>query len=185
MRYEEHVELERHRLGLPYVAFIGGKVEGARECVMEVMIARPLHAPPTGKVVVDPVRARAIIDTGATDSSVRFDLAARIGLPVVDQRIVSSATSGEDDVICPVVLADLYVRDIRGQQLRLFAQELIASEMSDDMLLGMDLLSGGVLTVDMLYGTWNWKYYAPAAVPDGDSSRVLGAGDPPVPPHGA
>lgn len=155
---EEQARLEEHRRRLAYVAVFGGEVMGGRECVLEVHVSRPYGAPDQGGILVPPRKATAIIDTGCTDTAIRYELAAEIGLPVIGQKEVDTASSGEGSVMCPTVLAALHLRDLRGREI-VTQRELTAHDMKDDILFGMDLLAGGILTVDLVGLRWDLKYH--------------------------
>lgn len=143
---------------------MGGPIESGRECALTLEIAKPglmpLAGAPLPGLLAPPRRITAIIDTGCTNSAIRYDLAAELGLPVIGRREVSTASSGSEPIDCATVAADVVMTDPNDLQAHVFS-ELIVQDMEDDMLLGMDLLGGGVLTVDLVSGFWDWKYYVP------------------------
>ena len=95
----------------------------------------------------------AVIDTGCTNSAIRRDVADALGLPIIGTAPVATASSGTDVVTRDVVLARLLVGRERFHALR----QLAICPMSNEMLFGMDAMAGGVLTIDMVRGTWEWK----------------------------
>jgi predicted aspartyl protease len=145
----------------PILVWLAGPVDreadGFRECAAELLVSRPVELPPPDGAADQPARTlRAIIDTGCTDTSIRADLAAELGLPPIGIIEVRTGSSGADTIECQTVLADILLVDSRGRQLRI-RQTLTVLDMADEMLLGMDLLSGGVLSVDLIAGIWDWK----------------------------
>ncbi len=160
---------EARRAHLTWHLWIGGLIESGRECALTLEIAKPglipLPGEPLPGLLSPPRRIKAIIDTGCTNSAIRYDLAAELGLPVIGRREVSTASSGSEPIDCPTVAADVLMTDPNRLQVHVFS-ELVVQDMEDDMLLGMDLLGGGVLTVDLVAGYWDRKYYGPPKEPD-------------------
>jgi len=97
----------------------------------------------------------AIIDTGATTSAIRSDIAEQLGLPQIDSQLVATVGGARQQ---PVVLAHMTLAAHDGSDGPTTLTQLIcADQMTDPMLFGMDLMRGGVLTVDFVKNQWNWK----------------------------
>jgi hypothetical protein len=196
--WQEEVRiLELARSQARWGFWIGGEVVEGRECVFDMHISRPsVGAAPDGKpslvqgggIIVPPRKVRAVVDTGCTNTAIRYELAAELGLPVVGSTAVETASSGSSPVPCPTVLADLALMDPRNIVIQV-THELVAQDMSDDVLLGMDLLIGGVLTVDMVHLRWDWKCYVlgpqPASASASPSSSDPSVGPVQVPGRGS
>lgn len=153
----------------PFFLWIAGPVErnedSFRECACELSVSRPSELPHVRGTAGQPVRAlRAIVDSGCTNTSIRLDIAAELGLPPIGIAEVHTGSSGEDAIACQTVMADVRLVDPNGREI-LIRYELTAMDMADEMLLGMDLLTGGVLNIDLIVGVWDWKYYRPAPPP--------------------
>lgn len=93
---------------------------------------------------------RALIDTGATMSSIDTDLADKLKLPRVDQQPVAGV-SGKD--MMPVFLAQIYVPDlsfiIYG---RFHGARLTEGGIPYQVLLGRSFLSHFIMTYDGIKG---------------------------------
>lgn len=155
---------EARRAQLTWHLWIGGPIENGRECALILEISKPglipLPGEPLPGLLAPPRQITAIIDTECTNSVVRYDLAAELDLPVIGRREVSTASSGSEPIDCLTVAADLLMTDPKQLQAHVFS-ELVVRDMEDDMLLGMNLIGGGVLTVDPVAGFWDWKHYEP------------------------
>jgi hypothetical protein len=158
---DEHERLARARLQRPFSAWFGGAIVELRECVLQVEVAKPAVGwSTTGGRSVAPRTLGAIIDTGCTTTAIRADVAAELGLPPIGIVEVRTASSGDGSIPSQTVLASLCLRDPRGRELNVQC-ELVVQSMYDEMLLGMDRLAGGVLTVDLVQGLWDWKCHEP------------------------
>jgi hypothetical protein len=167
-------ELRRRQ---PFHLWIAGPVEVSvdgdvfRQCVHELTVARPAVLPLLGSGAGQPARTlRAVVDTGCTSTAIRADLAAELGLPPVGIIDVNTSSSGGESIPCQTVMADLRLADATGSEI-LVRHALIVMDMSDELLLGMDLLGGGVLTIDLVDGVWDWKRYVPAGEPEALPAR--------------
>lgn len=143
-----------------FSVWVAGPVDTSWECVHELKVSRPTQLAHARGATSRRERAlRAIIDTGCNATAIRADLAAELGLPPIGMIAVHTGSSGkEQGVACQVVLAELRLVDPAGQEL-VIQHDLTTLDMSDEVLLGMDLLRGGVLDVDLVDGVWQWKAY--------------------------
>lgn len=108
----------------------------------------PLHlAHPTG---TRRLPVSAIVDTGCTTSAIRPGIAQALGLPVLGATQV--AVAGRPSLRCELVKAQIVLPS--GVT---WPRRLTVAAMDHDMLWGMDLLAGGVLTVDLVAGRWEWR----------------------------
>lgn len=96
------------------------------------------------------VAVSAVIDTGCTTSAIRPGLAQSLGLPVIGSTQVTVA--GREALRCDLVQALVVLPGGEAT-----VRRLTVAAMSHDMLFGMDLLAGGVLTVDVDAGKWEWR----------------------------
>lgn len=96
---------------------------------------------------------RAIIDTGATNSAIRADIAAALGLPIIGTQLVDTASTGGKAIPCDTFLGKLWL----GQPIVTTVKQLTVMPLKDEMLFGMDAILGGILTVDMVSGVWSWE----------------------------
>lgn len=153
----------------PFFLWIAGPVERTddsfRECVCELGVSRASELPRVHGTTGHYTRKlRAIVDSGCTNTSIRIDIAAELGLQPVGIVQVHTGSSGADAIECQTVMADVRLVDPAGREI-LTRFELTAMDMADEMLLGMDLLTGGVLNIDLIVGVWDWKHYRPAGPP--------------------
>lgn len=126
---------------------LAGPVINFRHCLLRLRVANPLH--PADAVSVD-----AIIDTGATNSVGHATVARRLGLPVLSTETIIGVSG---PLVCTVVMGHVVISDGDGADLLSELTPMpVVHKMADDMLYGMDLLKGGVLTVDMVRGRWRW-----------------------------
>ncbi len=127
---------------------LSGLVVNGRECILELRVSHPSERDPNKARVV-----KAIIDTGATHSAIRQDIAVALGLPVTGTMPVDTASTAGSAIACPVFLGKLWI----GQPIVTNVIELTGMPLRDEMLFGMNSIAGGVLTVDMVAGTWSWE----------------------------
>lgn len=127
---------------------LGGPVINQRECRAQLKILHP--------ATLVSAQVTAIIDTGATRSAISGPLAAKLGLPIVDSAMVSTANG---TVKAHVVAAQFELVNLEGKPFSTI-KRLTVANMVGEMLFGMDLLSGGVLTVDMVHYSWEWRLLA-------------------------
>lgn len=66
---------------------------------------------------------------------------------------VDTASTGAAPILCNVAMARLWI----GQPVITALRQLTVMPLRDEMLFGMDALFGGVLTVDMPAGVWQWE----------------------------
>lgn len=126
-----------------------GEVHEGRVCVLRMMIAHPGH--PHRHSEID-----AIIDTGATASAINPQVAQALELPIVGTATASTA-GGDGEV--SVVAARMVIGD--GEVKRTRVVPVSVCPMKDPMLFGMDLMAGGILKVDLVKRTWEWRLMPP------------------------
>jgi len=141
---------------LPHYVRLGGKVED-NQITQEFWVTQP-HPKGTDLNAVRWRSVRAIVDTGCTHTAIRMDVAAELGLPIVDQCVVATASSGVAGETRPMVLGLVLVFENPMRE-AIAERKFIAQDMADEMLLGMDLLDGGILRVDLVNKTWEWKLH--------------------------
>ena len=125
---------------------LSGPIENFRQCRLEMLVGSPAGG--------QPIRIRAIIDTGATASAISADFAAKLSLPPVGKTLAAHA-GGVDEV--PVVAARCELRDGSGKSVIQVWPFGVLPGMTDELLFGMDLMRGGILTVDMVKGEWSLR----------------------------
>jgi predicted aspartyl protease len=152
----ERRQLERLRRGLPHYVSLGGRVVDG-EIIQDVWLTRP-HPEGTDLNTVPWRKLRAIVDTGCTHTAIREDIAAELGLPMVDSCVVGTASSGRSGEQRPIVVGIVLIHESSRRQ-AIAERRLITSDMPDEMLLGMDLLDGGILTVDLVTNVWEWRMH--------------------------
>ena len=121
-----------------------------RQCLLKVRVSSPPGVTPHKSKILT-----AIIDTGATSSSIRAELAKDLCLPVISTAKVATASSGTEPVVCDV-MASVMTVESDGEKASQF-RPVTVQDMSCDLLFGMDALAGGILTVDSVKGRWSWK----------------------------
>ncbi len=158
--------------------WVAGPVENLRECVHETRVRLPAVLRSRATDWDDSGHAvRALIDTGCTTTAIRADIAARLGLPTVGFATVHTGSSGRKrGVPCSVVLAEIQLEDQQGRELRL-QHEFLTLDMAVELLLGMDVLHGGALSVDLVDGVWEWTRFG------GADDRAFGPRSPDSTPH--
>lgn len=135
-----------------------GPIVDGRECRFELVIAGPLASgTPFDPTIYDSVRTEAIIDTGCTQSTVSRKVAERLKLPVVDStEVITAGGTREVDVVAATLVIPIgngaFHRTVRLG---------IPDDCLNEMLFGMDLLEGGVLTVDQVRRQWYWEFHHP------------------------
>lgn len=154
--------LDQHRIDLDYFALLKGTIEH-QECAFDMLVGAP-RVPDQG-LFIPPRKLRALIDTGCTEGAIRLGLALDLGLTQVDERLVQMASTGDGYDLCPVYAAEIEIVCL-GATLRVI-RNLVAQNMEDDVLLGMDMLVGGILVVDYVHGLWDWRYVSPEKLPVG------------------
>lgn len=156
----EREELDRRRRALPHFVTVGGKIEG-RTLYQDIWITQPW---PRGTDLskVPWKKVRAVVDTGCTDSALRLDIVAELGLPVIDIVPVGTASSGSQPQDTQRVAAIVLIFESVARE-AIEQTRLLAADMDDEMLLGMDLLAQGILIVDCVHGVWEWRLHAPGA----------------------
>jgi len=99
----------------------------------------------TGQAVPSSIGGFALIDTGATITSIDQNAALRLGLQVVGQRTVGTAAGPSERFLYPFSVRllpfGLDLHCVSGMGVDLSGQNIIA-------LIGMDLLHQGVLTIN-------------------------------------
>lgn len=127
----------------------GVVVEG-RECSLSITV----QSPATGEKAT----LSAIVDTGCTAIAIRRDAAVRLGLPVVDTREVATASSGAARIRTDLVIGVIFLEQEGKAVMSL--QEMVVTDMEDEMLFGMAGMRGGILTVDLVRNRWEWRLMA-------------------------
>lgn len=144
----ERRRIKRERENQKVHTRLSGQVANGRECILELRLSHPGETDHSKARVV-----RAIIDTGATNSAIREDIALSAGLPVIGTQLVDTASTGGKAIPCDTFLGKLWL----GQPIVTTVKELTVMPLKDEMLFGMDALLGGILTVDMVAGIWSWE----------------------------
>lgn len=113
------------------------------------------------------LRIQALVDTGATSSAIHMEIARMFQLPVVGRTQLSHANGSTP---ADVVAAGAWLPQTDdGHQPRATNLQLISSNLGRvHMLFGMNLLNGGILTVDRIHQRWKWE------LKDPESLRRLG-----------
>lgn len=155
-RRSERRQLERLRRGLPHYVSLGGRVVD-NEIIQDIWVTRPCPEG-TDLNTVHWRKLRAIVDTGCTHTAIREDIAAELGLPMVDSCVVGTASSGRSGEQRPIVVGLVLIHESSKRQATA-ERRLITQDMPDEMLLGMDLLDGGILTVDLVLKVWEWRLH--------------------------
>lgn len=127
-----------------------GPVIDGREC----SLAMTVQSPTTGQRAT----VSAIVDTGCTAIAIRRDVAVRLGLPVVDTRAVSTASSGAARIKTELVIGTIFLE--KEGKTAMALQEMVVTDMEDEMLFGMAGMRGGILTVDLVRNRWEWRLMA-------------------------
>lgn len=150
---QERRAAARARAKLAVHAVLSGKVKDD-SCTCVIL----LGSPPNPGAPTKFAQVEALVDTGCTNTSIRADVAQAVGLPVIGKAQVSTASSNQSTVTCDVVMGVLSIpRSDKGTVSRPIP--LTIAPMAEPMLLGMDALRGGVLTVDLVNGVWDWKLH--------------------------
>ena len=118
------------------------------ECRLDVLICHPTVYSTNQQLV-------AVIDTGATLSAIRSDIVTALSLPVVQQADVH----GFGGVKRTDVVAARMVLMSKGSAVSKIRMMCVGDhrEMGDELIFGMDALTGGILTVDMVKMKWEWR----------------------------
>jgi hypothetical protein len=122
----------------------------ARSCRVDVSVRAPLTArsrTPAGDR--DPW-LRGVMDTGATRTCIREDLAVALRLPVMNDRMIHTAAQA---LRSRFVLGVVTFVDTRGRSLST-NRLLLSAAIRDEVLLGMDLVKDAVLVVDGQRDAW-------------------------------
>lgn len=125
-----------------------------RRCILPVFVAHPDAN--RGEVGIDTSRlisVQAVIDTGATASCVSQELANRLGL-VSHGKTKVGVVGGTTELDQAAILVCFVMPD--GRHIHKTIPVAIGS-IGYPMLFGMRELTPGVLTVDCMMGTWDWK----------------------------
>lgn len=130
-----------------------GQIEN-RRCVLPVFVAHPnANLGEDGIDVSKLVNVDAIIDTGATASCVSQELAKRLGL-VSHGKTKVGVVGGTTELDQAGILVCFVMPD--GRHIHKTIPVAIGN-IAYPMLFGMRELTPGVLTVDCMKGTWDWK----------------------------
>jgi len=125
---------------------IGGGVDPFLRCIVKVQVRGADDGPTAG--------IQAVIDTGASQSCIRDDVAEQLRLRHADGRRRAATANGFGDFpVAPISVAV----EIPGEDPLFLADvHAIVAPCDPPMLFGMDLLDGGVLVVDRVRQTWKW-----------------------------
>jgi predicted aspartyl protease len=96
-----------------------------------------------------------LVDTGATFSCVRQDVADRLGLPDIGTARVLGVNSSRD---CRIVSALLGV--FPADRTRPHLVPFIVADIGVPVIFGMPEIARGLLVVDGRNGTWSWTVRA-------------------------
>jgi hypothetical protein len=147
-------ELRRPR----FVIQLKGSIAGGA-CTTVAAIGSPDAIGPSR--VVDPKKLAGVellVDTGATDSCIRTDVARALALPVTGSREIRGFNS---KTLCQVVEAILVLRK-RGMT-EFKPVPLIVADIDVPMIFGMSEIAQGTLLVSGLKGHWRWSSPRPTA----------------------
>jgi predicted aspartyl protease len=136
---------KRHQERASKQTTLRGTIEKS-QCVLSLTVSHP-NSTDAGQPI------QAIIDTGATNSTIRADLVKALNLPVIG-KVNCRTVHGIKEA--PVVAVRIVVRDNHKGAQRII-QAIVPDEQQDEMLFGMDAMTGGVLTVDTIARTWQWQ----------------------------
>ncbi len=137
---------KQHERSKPH-AVLAGRIADD-QCTLSLHVCHPHHQDRSRPI-------KAIIDTGATNSTIRSDIVKSLGLPVVG---AINCVTVHGTKQAPLVVVELIVRD--GQtntSARRVIQAVVPDEQTDEMLFGMDAMKGGVLMVDTTKSEWSWR----------------------------
>lgn len=137
-----------------------GQIENLR-CVLPVFVGRPEARGPKGIDVSMLVGVEALIDTGATRCCVSHELAKRLEL-VVHGKSQVGVVGGTTELDVAPMLVCFSMPD--GKHIYKTIPVSIG-DIAVPMLFGMRELNPGVLTVDCMKGTWDWKVPNKAMLP--------------------
>jgi predicted aspartyl protease len=129
------------------VLTLRGPVIDGRECRSAIAVESPARG--------QRLTVTAIVDSGCTAIAIRRDIAVRLGLPVVDMREISTASSGTARIRTELVVGAIHLRDEGRTSTSL--HEMLVTDMEDEMLFGMAGMKGGILTVDLVRNRWEWR----------------------------
>lgn len=126
---------------------LGGQVVNL-ECRLDLLLCHPSDRSLNRQIT-------ALIDTGATCTCVRSDIMHALGLPVIHQ---TSVRAFGGNVPADVVSARMVLMS-EGKSVSKLRPMVVGDvrEMNDELIFGMDALVGGILTVDMVKGSWEWR----------------------------
>jgi hypothetical protein len=93
-----------------------------------------------------------LVDTGATESCIRRDVARVLALPVTGSKHIRGF---EASTLCQVVSGILVLPDKGRSEFK--HVPLIVADIEVPMIFGMSEIAQGVLVVDGLKGRWRWS----------------------------
>lgn len=131
--------------GPPVLKFEGPIVNG--QCWIEVDVGNPLAPPPR-----QTIRVKALIDTGATSSSINDALAAQLGITGRGKAQIQGAGGLHACNTAPAMIGfKLANGNIIGRSI-----DVAILPMSVPLLFGMSEITPGYLVVDGVNGVWRW-----------------------------
>lgn len=145
---------ELKRVGRPDGAIRYGGAITKGVCVIDLQLVPDSAVAADG--TVDPskcVDVQAVIDTGATQSAVRADVAAALGMVEIATRPVKGATTMEAKRFS-VVSGTIAYSD--GAKLTTQPVEMIIAPIDCPMLFGMPQVVTGFLAIDGAARVWRW-----------------------------
>ncbi len=104
---------------------------------------------------IDPTKVAGVeilVDTGATDSCFRADVAEALSLPVIGTKYMRGINS---TTLCQIV-TDILVLPKNGRS-EFKPVPLIVADIDVPVIFGMSEITQGVLVVDGLRGRWSWS----------------------------
>ena len=96
----------------------------------------------------------AVIDTGSNRTCVRPDVAKRLQLPILDEK--QAVKLAHESAEACVSRAAIRFIGPDGGRMDLGIQTVLIMKTTEQLIVGMDLLDGGVLVVDRVRQTWKW-----------------------------
>lgn len=138
---------------VPDALRIGGKIENDA-CSIKLHIFNPLEAGGVkGQQPPRLFKVKAIIDTGATSTTISARLAQKIGITGHTRIRVGTAAGEVDGWQAPVGIAFL---DLETGRTVSRVQPMAIMPMHDDVLFGMSDIAQGRLVVNGEAGEWKW-----------------------------
>ena len=155
--------------GRDLLVYFGPTLEVRVGFDMQFWLARSTNEADAVQPILPPIPFPALVDTGATESCIDEDLAADLGLPVVDEVPIGGVGGAHQ---AEVYLAQIYIPDLDiGYSGRVIGARLGAGEMLHRVLIGRNFLqylklvydgtSGAVTISDNQSAPW-WRSWLSA-----------------------